>query len=152
MATYMSEKTDPKVYSILEHARITDKRVRVWYGDPETGKVWLEEYDVLGNVGRSTGEKPVFILIANSRSWGGGAMLTDNILRITIDKKEVYKHPNMEQMNFIIEEIPHGSMSLQNLGYTHSVKYKDRGEVANFKSLEKAERWVGFMMGIRNSK
>lgn len=70
------------------------QRVRVFYGDTTTGKDWFECYDTIGYIGRSTGTVKIPLLIATSRSLGGGAILDHCIVKITIDKQTVYKHPN----------------------------------------------------------
>lgn len=38
--------TDVKVARILEQSRLTGQRIRIFYGDVETGRDWLDEYDV----------------------------------------------------------------------------------------------------------
>jgi hypothetical protein len=65
-----------------------EKRIRVTldYGDTTTGKSWGETCDVSGYIGRSTGILKVLILVANSRSHGGGAILTGSILSIKTSK------------------------------------------------------------------
>lgn len=70
-------------------------RIRIWYGDTDTGRAWQEEYDVLGYVGRSMGTQKVPLLIFSRRSIGGGAILTKNIVRIDWVKGShaLYKHP-----------------------------------------------------------
>lgn len=43
-STCYHEKTPPEVRELLEHYRLTKQRIRVFYGDTETGKDWQEEY------------------------------------------------------------------------------------------------------------
>src|SRR5580704_12602052 len=52
-----------------------NKRVRIYLGDPETGRDWGEENDVTGFIGRSTGREPVLLLLPGNRSHGGGDIL-----------------------------------------------------------------------------
>ena len=78
------------VIRVLENAMRTNKRIRVFYGDTETGRDWMEIYDTIGTIGRSCGQNKIPLLIKNSRSYGGCAILTDCIVKITIDKEIVY--------------------------------------------------------------
>jgi hypothetical protein len=68
-------------------------RIIVDYGDIKTGKSWGETYDVSGYVGRSTGSIKVPLLVHNSRSLGGGAMLDHCILTVktSAGKQLLYK-------------------------------------------------------------
>lgn len=68
-------------------------RIRIFYGDTETGKCWLEEYDIMGYVGCSMGPVKIPLLINNKRSIGGGAILDNCIVKITENKRTVYIHP-----------------------------------------------------------
>ena len=85
--------TDNKVMNIIQRAIYNRSRIRVFYGDKETGKDWLEAYDTIGRVGRSMGRIRVPILVKNKRSLVGAEIPTECIVKITIDKQVVYKHP-----------------------------------------------------------
>ena len=89
--------TDPKLIPILERIRENRTRIRVYYGDKDTGKCWNEEYDIMGYIGRTTGNKSL-ILVYNKRSYGGGILLTDCILKIkeTNGGRALYVHPNFK--------------------------------------------------------
>lgn len=91
---FFNNNTPIKVMEILNDAYRNGKRVRVFYGDRETGEDWCEKYDTIGYVGKSTGIRPIPLVIKTSRSIGGGAFLTDCIVKITIDKKVVYQQDN----------------------------------------------------------
>ena len=90
--TYYSKDTPDKVIQILERFMGTDQRIRVFYGDPKTGRDYGEEYDNMGYVRRSMGPIKIPLLVHNSRSFGGGGLIGD-IVRITVDKRNVYVHP-----------------------------------------------------------
>lgn len=134
-------ETNDKVVNILENARMSKRRIRVFYGDIETGKCWNEEYDVIGRVSRSCGEIKVPLLIHNSNSSGGGHMLDNCIVRITIDKVDMYKHKNFHNDNFNIKQEDD----------VFSVRIEEEVQ-ARFKKLEQAERYVKFLKGERNIK
>lgn len=73
---------------ILVLINAMEKRIRVTldYGDRKTGKSWGESHDVTGYIGRSTGVLKLLLLVPNSRSHGGGAILTGSILSIRTSK------------------------------------------------------------------
>ena len=147
--------TPPAVVSILEMVRKYHIRVRVVYGDRETGCDWGEDLDTMGYVGRSGGRIKIPLLIHNSRSIGGGAMLDHCIVKIvvTYSKSVLYQHPNYEPPNLEIGPCPEkiGNVVLAEEGYTTGV-YRDGQNEANFKSEDRAKRWIAFMRGERMSK
>lgn len=142
--TAFSVKTPDRVCQLLNYYRNYGTRIRVFYGDTKTGRDWLEEYYTIGRVGRSTGQYKIPLLINNSRSWGGLGLLDDCIVRITVDKKDVYRHPKYHQGRFTIGKSPYPEVPW---GVFVSGK-----NYANFKTKEKAEKWVRFMKGETNSK
>jgi hypothetical protein len=129
--------TPDRVVNILEQSLNSKRgqRIRIFYGDEKTGRDWLEEHDTIGFIGRSTGSIKIPLLIKTSNSYGGGALLDDNIVKITIDKTTVYQHPNY---------------------HTGSIEIKDKsvfvnGEnVANFNTIIQAQNYVEFLKGNRN--
>ncbi len=104
--TFYDSKTPDKVIEVLEQAKEGRVRLRLDYGytdlnkksdDGHTnGQSWGEVNDITGYVGRSTGERKIALLVHNTRSMGGGAILTHCIVKITRsnDKNRVlYQHP-----------------------------------------------------------
>lgn len=142
--TYYHDTTPPEVVTALESARRTGAKVRLFFGDKETGRDWLEEWDVYGKVGRSMGPMKIPLLIKTCRSMGGGAISDDCIVRLIVNGREVYRHPKYH-VGFTIRE------TQTEPGYTHAVDVGGKNH-ANFKSLTKAQRWVEFMRGERMSK
>jgi hypothetical protein len=73
-------------------------RIRVHYGDTETGRDWGDVFNVSGYVGKSTGREPILLMVDNARSMGGPAILTDCIVRIRYANRreggDIYRHPN----------------------------------------------------------
>ena len=57
-------------------------RIVLDLGDTETKEIWNESFDVTGYVGKTTGIKPMLILVHNARSMGGGIISTNRILTI----------------------------------------------------------------------
>lgn len=133
-----------KVCYILLNVMGTKKRIRLFYGDRKTGKDWTEEYDTMGYVGRSAGPVKIPLLVANSRSFGGHDISDASIVRITIDRKTIYQHPKYHIGKVEIRPAPYP-------GYTHGVFINGENH-ANFKTKEKAEKWVRFIKGESNTK
>lgn len=169
--TCYHEETPERVKQILELCRLsrngwTKYRVHLFYGDTETtdfervhkrkpdpGHDWNDENDVTGYVGRSTGLKPIPLLIHNSRSYGGGAIMDDCIVRIIVNGQELYRHPNyhsdLDAAMILPSELAHD-------GYTHAVvpttgQYAGQ-EIARFHSERSANNWLAFMTGQRMCK
>ena len=63
-------KENEKLWKVLSSLVHSGKRVRIWYGDTETGRSWNVESEVTGTIGRSNGKIAILILIKNSRSYG----------------------------------------------------------------------------------
>ena len=142
--TYYPASTDPKLLTELERARVHGLRIRLFYGDSKTGRDWGEEFDVTGQIGRSMGPIHIPILLHNTRSTGGGAILVTSIVRLFVGGREVYRHPNYSQAEYTIRW---PSVS-RDKGYTHDVR-ADKKIVASFTSREAAIRWIDFITGKR---
>lgn len=141
-------ETDDRVIETIDNAKRAGKRIRIFYGDPETGRDYTEEYDVIGKIGRSNGDFKIPLLIQKSNSYGGSGILTGIIVKITIDKNVVYQHENYHLEKL---EIMESKEKTKEMGYSFSVN-KDGKICANFKTLEAAERYVKFLKGERNNK
>lgn len=155
---YVHPDTDPKVTQALEDAYTRNIRIRIHYGftklEPDSkptakiGEVWLEEYDVMGTVGRSTGTDKVPLLIANVNSTGGGPIMTHRILRIQETKtgRDLYKHPEYQEPQFHLRDSKIKPYQIEAI-------HEQRDEVsARFKTPKAAKKWVEFMQGKRFSK
>jgi hypothetical protein len=127
--THFHNGTNPKVAAILEQLRQEHRitRIRVTYGDPETGKARFDEHDTEGYVGRSSGDRPLMLLVNNRRSTGGGLILTEGIVRIiTTTGRLLYQHP---------------SYVAPNLKLKGRHAYLDGELYGNFEDDAQAERW-----------
>jgi len=144
---YFHEQTPVEVVQALNAARQARTRIRLYYGDTETGRDWLEEHDVAGTLGQSPGPLRVPLLIPNSRSTGGPALLDHCIVKIKESRlgRVLYEHPSYHTGTFTVREIGPdelcGNENLQALGYTHAVDVDGRNQ-ANFRSLAAAQRYV----------
>ena len=85
----------------LAYAERERLRVRLHYGDTDTGRDWMDRYDVTGRIGRSMGPVKVPLVIANCRSMGGPAILENCIVRIRHANKknggDLYRHPKYHE-------------------------------------------------------
>ena len=146
MFTFDNETSD-KVKECINHCYNSKLRIRLWYGDIDTGMSWLEEYDVVGTIGRSSGQAKIPLLIKNSRSSGGGGVLCHCIIRIDVigSRRTIYEHP--------LFYVPTLGV-YPNLDEDTKTKYpfivlKDNELQARFKSEKQAKNYIGFMLGNR---
>lgn len=158
--TWYPDGTAPKVRSVLEAARAsyTDYHaqgtvLRLFYGDPETGRDWAEQNDVIGFIGRSSGMMKVPLVLEplldeerNIVSSGfGGSIMTRSIVRIinVTSGEEMYRHKNYLLPDLQIEERDCPD------GYRFVVQRVGEGIVATAKTREEAESHVAFLKGYR---
>ncbi len=141
LGTWFDPDTPKPVRAILERYRKTREHLRVFYGEPRTGRDWLEESDVVGRVGRSTGMLKIPLLIAAGES-GGPGMLDGCIVRLmdVRARRELYRHATYHQGEIDIRQASVGKP------YTHGV-WVGGEHHANFRSYAKAAQWVAFMAG-----
>lgn len=146
--TYYHIETPRQVIDVLESARHSKQRLRLHYGDQETGRDWLEEHDVVGYIGRSTGPIKVPLMIHNRRSLGGPALLDRCIIKIRSTGKHggvLYQHPNYHTETFTFEScrlaLPDGRV------LTCAVLVNGQ-EHARFETEAMARRWVARMTGL----
>lgn len=146
----LDEGTLPEVGKALEHLLAQQVRCRIWYGDTETGLAWPDEYDVTGYIGRSTGTRRVPLMIHDTTSIGGGAILTAKILRIDViwARQTLYKHPlfHTKFENAVVSKM------YSDCGVPYDVFDDDGEHVAAFRSESSARRWIAFMRGERYAK
>jgi hypothetical protein len=108
--TFYDDRTSAAVIAVLERARASRIRVRLHYGDTETGQDWMDTYGVAGRISRSMGPIRVPILLDNERSGGGPQLLDHAIVRIRYsDRKaggDLYRHPLYHLDESAIESWP----------------------------------------------
>jgi hypothetical protein len=132
---YHSE-TSKQLIQVLEYARKNKTRIKVYLGDPKTGKNWNEENDTMGYIGLIRGTNARFpILVNNARSFGGGSIMDNCIVKIreSKGKRVLYQCANFQASNVEIKE---GS-NVE--GYTHEV-FINNSLYSRHKSLISAER------------
>lgn len=97
--TWYNFATPDSMVKLLEGLRQSGTRLRFHWGDTATGQDWGNQYDVTGTIDRSMGPIKSPLLIHNKRSFGGGIILTDCIVKITTarGKELIYKHPDYKE-------------------------------------------------------
>lgn len=138
---HFNEKTSQAVKDAINTAYTSKKRIRIFYGDTETGRSWHEENNVCGTIGRSTGTKKIPLLIANSRSLGGSGILEQCIVAVKIRNGFLYRHPNFQ--GGIWRVLPDGEKF---------AVYVDGEFHARFTTEKRAVRYSEFMRGNRLAK
>ncbi|MFT3991207.1 MAG: hypothetical protein QM680_07335 [Luteolibacter sp.] len=152
--TWFDSRTPPKVKTVLEKLRgDRNHLVRLWYGDPETGRAWLEECDTIGIVSRSGGVLKSPILLVQPGAFSGPIISTSNILRIdllqgdrrghlkTLWKHKSFYHPELRISTF--------SATLEGYYDVDVTKENDEREcVARFKTYPEACAWIAWMNGV----
>lgn len=136
--TYFDPGTPPEVAKVLESCRQAGNKVRLVLGDPMTGESWLDEYDVVGTIGRSTGSLKVPLLVEDGED-GGGAILTACVLCV-IDWKSGrtrYRHPAYQAPEL-------GIRPTDDAAHPWAVLHRDQ-EVARFRDIGKAGAYLAFM-------
>ena len=138
--TYFAPGTDPKAAAVLEYRRQAGGKVRLVLGNTLTGEPWLNEYDVVGRIGRSSGGLKVPLLLEDGAS-GGGAILTACVLSIVDWKsgRTLYRHPAYMEPDL-------GLQPSDNPEHPWAVLHLN-GVIARFKDIGKACAYIAFMRG-----
>jgi len=138
--TYFDPGTDSKAAKVLESCRTHGRKIRLILGDTSTGEPWLEEHDVIGRIGRSTGSLKVPLLI-EAGECGGTAILCVCLLAI-IDwgsGEFLYRHAAYREADLSIQ--PSGNAD-------RPWNVLRRGEVvASFGDIGQAGAYLAFMRG-----
>lgn len=140
LGTWFAPNTPVAVQKLINRLIHSGETVRIFHGDRKTGRSWMEENDVIGRVGRSTGTLKIPLLVSEQDNYGG-ALLEDSIIRVIrcSDGKNLYRHPgfHVPPMQIVEKEHPQYAASVLVEGVV----------AARFKSYGKACHWVAFMAG-----
>lgn len=135
--TYYHKDTPAVVVDVLEQARKGGTRIRLRYGDTETGRDWLDEFDVEGRIGRSMGPIKVPILLARRTSTGGPALLEHCLVKVRQtgkDGRTLYRHQTYHTPALVVQRSSEPGYEVEVLA---------DGEVhARFQAFLAANRWI----------
>jgi len=134
--------TPEAVITILENYRQNQRKIRLYYGDTQTGKSWLDEHDVIGCIGRSTGSIKVPLLVSPS-DIGGPALLDHCIIRMDSPRKVLYQHNQ-----FHVGELTLVQGKLKRLPWEVLL---DHALQARFQLKRAAQHYIDFLQGQRFS-
>jgi len=137
--TTYHDNTPSRVIKELEDARIRKRKILFRLGYKSTGKDWIEENDICGWVGRSTGHLKVPLLLPRRNSTGGVAILDDNILRLIVDGNQVYRHQDYVEPVIEVKKIETGD----DLPF-HA--FVDGNDWARFHTELAANRWRDYIL------
>ncbi len=146
LGIWFDADTPPEVQYVLRQAIEKRWLVRLYYGD-ETGRSWMDEWDMLGRVGHSTGSLKVPLLVADGQD-GGGAILTNRVIKIVrfVKTDSGYRSNVLyQQKNFHLPFM--AIIEGENEKYDFSVTC-DGKVYARFKTRVKAQQWIDFMLGL----
>ena len=147
------KETPEEVRIYLSECHANQYPVRVWYAD-DSGRSWGDEWDVLGRIGRSTGTKPIPLLVTFppiGDGYGGMHMLDHRVVRIDafINKNmnmfwsTLYEHDDFSLPDYVVDWEP---------GDTMVKVLADKTLVASFKTHIAAYAYICFMTGITHEQ
>ena len=150
--TSYDERTQDEVVAKLENARLNRTRLHISMGEtegPNAGRDWLEENDVYGFVGRSTGTVKIPLLVHNRRSLGGAPLLDHCIVRIRSSQggRILYQHPKYDHGRLEIRPKAE-PISLPDGRVLKVEVFRDGKEQSAFESIAQARRYIQ-KLGVR---
>lgn len=94
-------------YNALKLVQVNKRRVRVWYGSHQTGKVYPQEEEIIGYISELTSKGHCFLLVNNRRSFGGTAIFPENIVGIQyVSTHEfIYKHQKFSKPKYGVDTV-----------------------------------------------
>lgn len=133
----------PEVARILTNAHRSGVRLRLFFGDPQTGEDWMEEFGTVGTVGCTTGV-PSPILVANKSCLGGSLISCEKVLKITCDKQVLWQASNYYLPQLFVIPTASGDFLV--------TKCNVKVPLLVFGSRHGADNYIAFLQGRRNVK
>lgn len=145
--THFHANTPPALRKLLERLSKSGQPVRIYCGDTDTGRAWLEEYDIIGHIGRSTGTQPIPLLVPDGDS-GGPGLLDHCVVKVAaLGGKTLWKNPKFHVPELFIEHSP-GT----NPRFPYEVRLRQEDAVqARFKTYPEACAYIAFMNGVEHN-
>ena len=135
----------PKLRRLLERLIRTEEVVRIFYGNPYTGENYIEEHDVVGQIGRSSGITKIPLLVPEGENWGAPLLESCLVQILSVQTGNVlWRSTNFVTPQFTITEVQ-GK-------FRYEVKHANPAQgpdstVAAFTTFGKAASYVAFMTG-----
>lgn len=144
--TSYDPRTPDEVIAVLENARQNNQRLHISLGytdEKDIGLDWLEEFMSYGYIGRSTGKVKIPLLIHNSRSTSGPALLDHCIVRIRTSAggRVLWSHPNYHHGKMTIHTKPIPVEYLPKDVLQVEIR-RDNKTHARFRDMPAARRWI----------
>ena len=143
MITKYPDNMPEEVKNILARAYNGKERLRLFYGNLETGEAWPEDHEVIGTISASTGgynkmANKIPLLIASSRS---GAPIIGSVVAVRDREQWLYRHPKFNVGKWKVQADEQKIWVYHN-GEKH----------AAFSRVPSAENYALFMQGLRMKK
>lgn len=153
-ATWYDARTKHAIRDVLEHAIQTGECLRIFYGDPVTGRDCLMDTDTIGFIRRSNDAQKMPTLHVDSTEHGS-VMFTHLIVKVvslrtgaTLYCQENYHLPEIKLEALSAEE--------QVIGHCYeAIAYDVQGKrhlIPPFPSAGHAHMWLKFITGITHTK
>jgi len=145
---HKDDDTPEDIKKALLKAYHESTKIRLHYGDAKTGVSWMEENDIVGRLGRSTGSQPVMILLAHDLSTGG-AILPHCIVAIQAYEtgKFLYKHSTFKVPSLYVKEAGTKEEKYYEVRFVEGDALQ-----ATFNSEKKAQAYTKFICGATNKR
>lgn len=135
--------TKPEVQQAITKAHEDKTKIRIFYGDGDTGQAWCENYGVLGYVKPSRGLESIPLIVQSKRSKGGPMIVMELLVGIfnTDTGQPMYAHKNFETGIFTYKKVD--NMYVVRRQFSNET----RGSMMEmFETSDKANKYCQFMM------
>jgi hypothetical protein len=139
--TWYHPTTASEARQALESARVCRRRVRLYYGDPSTGRDDLEVADTIGWIGRAGAPFAQPVLLASIEDRCGVPIWDNAVIRIQdLDAQgcTVYQHAGYHLPDLTVVAIMDGTAEVLIDGHTTQA----------FDNDDHAQRWLKFVRGL----
>lgn len=149
--SWFDARTPTAVQTILERYRRSRLDLRVYIGDPVSGRDGLYEFDTIGTIERNAGPMCVPKLVPKGQH-DGGSIVTHAVVRLQdpVSNADIYRHPNYHTPEMKLMEV--AAQDLRDCGITHDVMVMgvdgSWSSMHQARSLAKAAHWIAFMHGF----
>lgn len=144
--TIYDANTPDGLVNVLENVRLANRRIRLFYGDRETGLDWNEAFEIEGYISRTCGPLHCAILVERKSSRGGGIILSAWIVKLvdTAARKVLWEHPSYHCLRLAIVDTP----ATRSENWRLPVQVLRAGKLhARFATRVAAERFISKMTG-----